>query len=236
MPSPFAAPGEKGYLRAIVETWKLVCLAPQRFFARVRTDQLGPAILFGLLASFVGGLVAALFSVLYNALRASQFTESLARMPPQMRELMEKLFRVIPFASPNADPWTAVPFQLVFALVNYFVGMLLIALVVHLFLLMFKGAGRGFGATLTVVAYSYAAHAVQAVGGPFLGSYVAMIWQLVVLVIGLAAVHRADVWKSLLAVLLPLVLCCCCIICGAVMFGASLAGAMQGSGAGTTNL
>jgi predicted exporter len=41
---------------------------------------------------------------------------------------------------------------------------------------------------------------------PFVGSFVALIWLLVLAIIGLAAAHRTDTWRTALAVLVPMVL------------------------------
>jgi hypothetical protein len=111
------------------------------------------------------------------------------------------------------------------------IKMFLVAGVLHVVLLMFQAGGRGFGATLTVVAYSQGVFLVAAV--PQCGGLIAMIWQLVILIVGLAAVHRTTTGKSAAAVLLPGVLCICCACIGIFSMAAAIGSAMQG---GSSNL
>jgi len=118
-----------------------------------------------------------------------------------------------------------------------FIGIYLVAGVVHLLLLLFRGAPRGFDATLTVVGYAAGLGIVLAV--PVCGSLVAMVWGLVVLIIGLGEAQRCGAGKAAAAVLLPGVLACVCC-CGLLGLGvgALVEGAKQlgAGGGGATNL
>jgi len=76
----------------------------------------------------------------------------------------------------------------------------------HIILLILKGAGAGVLATWRTVCYSTSAYLICLL--PCCGSVVGAIWQLVILIIGLAEVHRTTRLNAALAVLLPAVLCC----------------------------
>jgi hypothetical protein len=89
-------------------------------------------------------------------------------------------------------------FDMFFLLLSY-VGMFFLTLfygsIVHLLLILFGGAKRGFRTTLRVVAYAQAP-------AVFCG-----VWSLVLYIIGLRAAHRTDAWRSALAVLMPIFFC-----------------------------
>jgi hypothetical protein len=97
--------------------------------------------------------------------------------------------------------------------------------IVHLTLTLLGGANRGFAATLRVMCYAQTTQLAVIVPG--LGGLIAVIWRLILEIVGLAEAHKTEGWKAALAVVLPLVLCCVCIIVGAVAFGAALGQAIQ---------
>ena len=80
--------------------------------------------------------------------------------------------------------------------------------IAHLFLMLVGGAQRGFETTARVVAYGSGSASIFA-AVPFCGSFIQMIWVLVVWIIGLARAHETTTGKTLVAVLLlPLILLC----------------------------
>jgi len=212
VPSPFAERVRRGFFASFFETWKLASVEPQAFFARVRIDQLGSAVLFGVLASWVGSAVAALFGWLGGAAWMGAVRQAMQGIPGERSQIFERLA----LAMGGGATLIRVVLAPIFAVVFIFVG----AGILHLFLLLFRGGARGFHATLTVMAYSSGVYLLSAV--PVCGGVVAPIWQAVILVIGLAAVHRCSMGKSAGAVLLPLLLCVCC----ACLAGFALAGAI----------
>jgi hypothetical protein len=226
IPAPFADRARRGFFAAFFETWKLVGIETQKFFARVRIDQTGSAVLFGLLAAWVGGTVSALFGWVTSASWLAMMRGLMDKMPGEQLETMDKLsglfgggFAVI---------------QIVLVPIMTLVWMFLGAGILHLVLMMFKGANRGFDATLTVVAYSYGIQLLLAVPG--CGGLVAFVWQAVILIVGLAAAHRCSVGKSATAVLLPLFLFCCCFCVGIGMAAGGIGSALQhamGTGTGS---
>jgi hypothetical protein len=101
---------------------------------------------------------------------------------------------------------------------------LLGGLLLHLFLALFGGANQGLTVTLRVVAYAQAPVILAVV--PLFGSCVGGIWGLVLYIIGLAAAHRTETWRSALAVFAPVILCIGILVIGAVLialFAASVA-------------
>lgn len=226
IPAPFTEIRQRGFFSAFFETWKLAAVEPQRFFARVRIDQIWYAVLFGVVAGWAGAAVAALFGWLGNAVMMDVMRQLTDSLPADQAEVFQRF----------AVMWGggAALLRIVTAPIGMFLYVFLIAAIVHVMLLMFQGAARGFGATLTVVGYSCAVQLLNAVPG--CGSMVAFVWQLVVLIIGMAAVHRCSTGKAAAAVLLPGVICCCCCVFSFSAVLGTVIQALQSGAAGTSNL
>ncbi|HET6437898.1 MAG TPA: YIP1 family protein [Anaeromyxobacter sp.] len=224
LPSPFAERAKRGFFRSFFETWKLAAVEPQKFFARVRVDQTGTAILFGLLAAWAGSAVSALVGWASGMSTLAALQQMMERVPAEQSQMMERLSLL--FGSSFAIV------QVLAAPLVILLGIFLGAGIVHLFLMMFRGATRGFEGTLTVFGFSYGLHLLEAVPG--CGGIVAFVWQLVVLVIGLAGVHRISTGKAAAAVLLPWILFCCC--CLGISFTLGITAASHFAGGGGANV
>jgi hypothetical protein len=199
-----------------------VATRPQEFFRRVRIDQSGSAVLFGFLSMTVGSVAAALYSAASRAGTLRAMEDWVSNMPPDQVEVFERL---LPYLSGGSLVWNVLAAP-VGALLSIYLGSAL----VHLLLMLFRGASRGFDATLTTVAYAHGLALLLAV--PVCGSIVALVWMLVVYIVGLAESQRCGTGKSAAAVLVPLVLgvCCCCGSVGMATFG--LMKAFSGAGSG----
>lgn len=85
-------------------------------------------------------------------------------------------------------------------------GLFLASGMLHLLLLMVGGSKNGFEATFRVVAYAYGSNIFMAV--PFCGGFIAALWNIVVVIIGLKEAHGTSGGKAAFAVLFPVLLCC----------------------------
>ena len=74
--------------------------------------------------------------------------------------------------------------------------------ILHTTLMIVGGAGRGFDATLKVMAYSQASQVFGLV--PYLGGLIGWFWQLVIRIIGLKEIHQTTYPRIVMAFLLPL--------------------------------
>jgi len=209
--SPFAERSARGFFAAFFETFKLVGTQPADFFRRVRVDQAGAAVLFGVIGSTVGNWASLVFGALTRAATLGQLQARVSDLPPEAARVLEQFASTIDtLTSPEA---TAA--QMLVAPLLSFVSIYLMAGVIHLVLMLFKGAGRGFGATLTVVGYASGLYLAMAV--PQCGGLIALVWYLAVLIIGLGEAQRCGPGKSALAVFAPvLLLCACCCGLGAI--------------------
>jgi hypothetical protein len=219
LPSPFAERKTRGFFAAFFETFKLVGTQPADFFRRVRIDQTGSALLFGVIGATIGNWGSLLFGALTRAATVSQMQARISELPPEAAKFLEQFASTIEvLTSP-----TATLAQMVLAPLLSLIGIYLAAGLIHLVLRLFKGAGRGFDATLTVVAYASGLYLVMAI--PQCGALIALVWYLAVLVIGLGEAQRCGPGKSALAVFAPMILLCLCC-CGL--------GAIAGAGAWST--
>ena len=96
--------------------------------------------------------------------------------------------------------------------------------ILHLFLMLVGGAKTGFASTVRVVCYTATVQVLHVV--PFCGWLIALVWAIVLNIIGLAIAHRTSQGKTAVAVLLPMVLCCVCVAILAAAFGAAIAAAV----------
>jgi hypothetical protein len=215
LPSPFAERSTRGFLGAFFETWKLVATRPQEFFRRVRIDQAGTAILFAVLASFAGTLVAALYSWLSGQQAMVAMQEIMEKMPDDQARFLRTYAELFSGGAALA--------QVVISPVLTVVFVYVAAAVLHVLLMLFRGAKRPFDATLTAVAYANGLNLLLVVPG--CGGLLALVWGLVVLVIGLGEIQRCGSGKAAAAVLAPVALVCVCC-CG--LFGLGMPAVLKG--------
>jgi len=205
LPAPFAERAKLGFFAAFFETWKLVATQPAHFFRRVRIDQTSTAVFFGVIASTVGNAVAAVYGYFSGAQAQAAFQEMLGNMPEEqariLRMYLDSMTGGMTVVHVIASPLLTLLFMYV------------VAGVLHLLLMLFRGANRGFDATLTAVAYANGLNLLLAVPG--CGSLLAVVWGLVALIIGLGEIQRCGSGKAAAAVLAPAALACVCC-CGAL--------------------
>ncbi|MGC3998887.1 MAG: YIP1 family protein [Anaeromyxobacter sp.] len=228
LPAPFADRTRLGFFPSFWETLKLIVSRPTEFFGRVRIDQSGSAILFAALSITAGALFETLYALLQQQgmlAALQQFSQQYGLSPEQV-STFEHLIR--------AQGFLMLPVTVAVHLVALFAS----AGVFHLCLMLFRGANRGFDATLTVVAYAFGLHLLMVV--PFCGSTVALVWEVVVVIIGLGAAHRCGTGKAAGAVLTPLLLGICCLctcLFAMIMAAASAVGqVLHGANPGSVNM
>lgn len=180
-----------GLFNALWHTWRQACLEPMAFFRQVGFSQdMGAAVLFMLLVSLVTSLASGL--LLLAGLQALLWALARKEGLPSS-----------PLFGGAAGALLLAP--LVF-LLSTLIGWAISTAVLHLLLLIVGGARKGMSTTALVLAYASAPQVFNVV--PWLGGWVASIWSLVLLIVGLSQAHETDTWRAVLAVFLPLLLCC----------------------------
>ena len=197
-----------GFVEALVQTFRLLVLEPGEAFSRLRQDgDVASPVLFGIIVSWICWALSQMWSFF---------------LAGTMRGLVEGIDGLEPLLATPSLAVLVVQTLLwpVYFLVIAFIG----TAVLHVSMMIVGGTAEsdtGFEGTLKV--YTYAWVSWIAVLIPFAGAIVAMLWNLVLLVIGLASVHRASEGRAVAAVLIPGLLCCVCAATVAVFFGAMIA-------------
>ena len=200
-----------GFGSALFDTTRQVLTEPSAFFrAMPVTGGMGSPLLFGVIVGWIG-LVAASF---YQAVFRSVVGPSFAAFGGDRPEVAALLGWV--------EGWGAFVAQVVFGGVFVVIGIFIGAGIIHLMLLLLGGARRGFEATFRVACFVQATNVLLLV--PFCGQVVALVWGLVLYVLGLAAAHQIGHGKAAAAVLLPILLVCCCCAALISLFAGAIAG------------
>ena len=201
-PEPHGAPWDRraeiGFFTALVDTTLQVLSKPRAFFGGMAVERgFGGPLVYAVLVGYVGLLATAVYDAVFDSLVGGQ-TPDLGLGPEFDRAL------ALVQGGPGLLMQLVVgPFALALAL---FIG----AGLNHLGLLLVGGARRGFEATFRVGAYTKAASVVSLL--PVCGPFVAIVWSLVLTIIGLQTVHETTLGKAVAAALLPFAIgCCCCL-------------------------
>jgi hypothetical protein len=188
----------------------------------VKVTESGSAVLFGVIAMTVSQWFQAAYGYLMGAATQGMMEQMLRRFPQGGTDFGLDTEMLRNFAGASlagfAGRVIAAPF---YGLISVF----LTAGIVHLFLLLLRGAPRGFDATLTVVGYASGVQLIAAAPIPLLAPLVAFVWFLVVLVVGLSEAQRCGAGKAAAATLLPGVLACACCCAGVATVMKLVAGA-----------
>jgi hypothetical protein len=224
--APFANRKALGFLRAFIDTWKLAALDPAPFFRSVRISESGSAVLFGVIAFTIGSVASMVYEFASSSARIAMI-QRITEMIPSHDGTTDKMIQWV------IEQSTFTPMKLIVgALVRPLIGLALIYLsagITHVLLVLFRGAGRGFDATLTTVGYASGVYLVMVL--PMCGSLIAPVWCIVCIIVGLAEAQRCGPGKAALAVITPFALVCCCACMGissAMFAGMSLLGGGAG--------
>ena len=216
---PWEDRGRVGFLKAFVETIGLFVTSPGIAFSRTRErGDYGSPILFAILVGWIGFLAEQVWSL---AFKSSYFLF----FPQRLRE---ELGWVTERALGGSIVGFAIGFVL-FPLLEV-MGLFIGSAIFHLFLMLVDGLRRsrsGFEGTVRTLAYS----SVATLGYvfPILGGLVVLIWGIALQTIGASTLHRTTKGRTLLAILIPVILCCTCAILFIGAIAALLAALFAGS-------
>ncbi|MEM1202773.1 MAG: YIP1 family protein [Acidobacteriota bacterium] len=218
-PLPWDERSRLGLVDALISTIKLFVTDPREAYSRLRSDgdYVGPMLFGGIIAwvmAIIGQIWSLLFSGVFGGIAGlGGDVEGLGMLMGGGIAQLLLMAVLMPFI--------------------YVIGVFISAGLYHLGLMIVGGlqnSQAGFEGTFRIVSYSYVGQLAQIV--PILGTIVALIWQIVLIVFGHQEHHGVPQGKAVLAALLPLVLCCLCVavlVIGAGMMGAGLAG-LAGAG------
>jgi hypothetical protein len=179
---PWERRRELGLFKAFFDTVVLIVTKPYDAFAMMKPDGgMGEPLLFAVVGAGFGMIVSMLFQI------ALQTVGLMFSGRAQGLSGIACGFLVIPFAVA--------------------LGVFIISGLIHLCLMMLGGAKKPFETTFRVVCFSTGtAHLIAVV--PFIGTYIAMVYNMVLQIIGIMRAHPTDAGRAAGAVLLPIVVCC----------------------------
>jgi hypothetical protein len=190
-----------GFWKAYVDTVVTVLTKPGEAFAMMKTegDMTGP-----LLFALIGGCAGIIVSVLVQlALHSIGF----------MADRQSAMFGI-----GMVGIWSLA--YILFAPVLVAIGVFIGSGILHLCLMIVGGAKKSFETTFRVVCFTSGSTYLLSMI-PFCGGMIAMVWNIVVEIIGLARAHETETGKAVMAVLLPIIVCCGGFILLAILGGFS---------------
>lgn len=171
------------YWAGLYQTAKAALLSPEKYFSDERGKTgISEPLAFGLLFGSIGAMFGWFWQFLFMWGNLGSYGEFLLGMFS-----VEFIFMGVILLTP------------LMVLVEMFFS----ALVLHLALIIVRGSHQGFDGTFRVIAYSQAARVFGLV--PLIGGMVGWIWQLIIRIIGLRAIHETSYARVIAAFLLPVV-------------------------------
>jgi hypothetical protein len=197
-----------GYLGGLFRTVKEILFSPARFF---RTMAVTGGLTDPMLYALIIGMTGLMFFYLWDILLHDSMQNF---MTPEMRAAAG---RAAMRGGSSVFAAIITPFLLI-------LWLFVIAGMLHLFLLLVRGAKAGFEATFRVVSYSVSPFLFMVI--PFCGMLITALWAMFVVIIGLREAHETSGGKAAFAVLLPLIFCCGVVALLAVIFMGAIAASL----------
>lgn len=179
-----------GFFGGMLTTLKETLFTPTEFFRKMNvTGGIADPLLYAMIVGVVGIMVSYVWQVLFQ-------DAFLGYLPSDVKGTVGigSLGNIgLAFVA------IIVPFVVI-------ISLFLWSGVLHLLLLIVRGANNGFEATFRAVAYSSSTFIFLTI--PFCGWPLYWVWRMVIAIIGLKEAHGTSGGKASFAVLFPLLLCC----------------------------
>ena len=196
---PWDERNTKGLFAAFIETLQLVLTKPSEAFTLMKREGgFGEPLIYAV----IGGSVGVIVYLVYNF--AFQSLGLFASRPNPMVHLFMGVGGI---------------FLLIFAPVLVAIGVFVSAAIFHLCLMLVGGAKQSFETTFRVICFAEGSIQPLLII-PICGGLIVGVWKIVLYCIGLAHAHETDTGRTVLAVLLPVILCCAGALTIGIMFGA----------------
>ena len=190
----------RGFLNGLYTTLKDVLFRPSVFFKRMPvTGGLTDPLLYALIIGMVGIIFSYFWQILLQGAMQGMMIPGIKAAADQ------NMFKGIGMAALAFFS----PFLIILVL---FIS----SGILHVCLMLVRGARSGFEATFRVVAYGYSTNIFLVI--PFCGGLLAGVWAIVLAIIGLREAHETTGGKAAFAVFLPVVVCCGLVLVAIAMF------------------
>jgi hypothetical protein len=193
--TPWERRATVGWFRGLFETWKRTLFSPQAFWASVKPDgSWTDALIYAWIFFTVGVLLSAPLGPLgLGGFGMQSLLDQMEDFAPGAREAV------------HAYLTRASALQLGCSIFLYPFFAIVGAAILHLFCMLFGASKNGYYATLRVVGYAGATQVFSPI--PCIG-FLAFLYGLVLVVLGLASVQQTSLIRATAAVLAPFLLCC----------------------------
>lgn len=176
---------EHGYFTDLGRTFASILFKPSSFFRGIkRSEGLKNPMAFGILTGSLGAMFSLFWQFYLSPEKLSWFVDL---FPASIS--LNLLFIILTAVSP------------ILVAINIFI----VAGILHLFLMIVRGANNDFGETIKVSAYANAAD-IFCIIPLFSGSFISLVWGVIVTVIGLREIHETTTFRALMTFLIPLFL------------------------------
>ncbi len=195
-----------GFLKGFFTTAKNVLFSPSVFFKKmpVQGGLIDP-LLFALILGMTGFMFLYFWDILLHDGMRNFMTPEMKAAAGQYRFQGIGL-ALLAFLAP----------------VLIIIGLFILSGILHVFLMMVNGARAGFEATFRVVAYGYSIN-IFFVAIPVCGIFIAGVWAIVLMIIGLKEAHQTTGGKAAVAVFSPFLVCCGLLIAASLLFMGAIA-------------
>ena len=197
---PWEHRAQLGFVKSWFDTVSLLITKPGDAFTMMRAEGgLLDPLLFGLIGGCIGSIISLVFQGLFQSIPGMSAAHN-------------------PFDFFGWGPWALI---IVYAVLMPFLltlGLFLGGGVLHLCLMMVGGANRSFETTFRVACFTAGSANLFSMI-PICGGLIAMVYHIVLQIIGVSRAHQTTTGKAALAVFLPLIVCCAVLILMGILLG-----------------
>lgn len=212
---------QRGLFNAYVQTIRMSLGAPAAFFADAgRGEGIGRPLAFALINAVMVAVLASLYQLGFQiflaganiAVDAGAIASPIAALSAPLAVIAGMAIMVIALPIATAA------------------GLAISSGIYHVSLMVLGAAARPFAQTFRVACYATGPQLLQIL--PLAGGLIAAVWQIVLTVMGLKAVHRTSYGKAVLAVFLPVILCCGVMVLFVSMIAGGIVGVIMSAAGG----
>lgn len=194
-----------GFWTALFETIHLVLLEPTNAFSRMKpTGGFGSPLFYYVILGTIGGVIGILYQTVFNSYQP-------AATPDQQV-----------FSAALTSP-VAVGVTIMILPVFLAAGAYIFSGILHLSLMLLGGAKRPLEATFRVCCFAGGSTAVLQLL-PVCGGLAALVWNFVLIIVGISKVHEISKSRAVVAVLLATIVCCGFIFIAVLAIAAAAGG------------
>jgi len=203
------------FFQRLFATIRELVLRPSAFFEKLpKPGNLWAAIIFGVVVAWPGGVIELVANLIFQP-ELADFLGEMFQVPEDFNSYLKTPVGLLSLAA-----------GALFLPISLLVGIFVKGAITHLILLLLGRMRGSFEDTIRVTGYSNVAHLAKLL--PLLGSIIAYVWGVAIMAIGLSRVHKIPMWKALVAILGPVLICCCGLAAFFSIFFSALAAYMAG--------